>query len=731
MIKKHETMITKLRIKLENCYGIKKLEHSFDFSEKKVFSIYAPNGTMKTSFANTFRDFSKGENSSDLIFNERAPIREIKDQNNIDLASEQICVIEPYIERYKSEKISTLLVNKELKERYEDILKSIEQEKENLFKKLKQLSGLTGRGDTIDVELPKIFGNKPVLNLLLDLEGQINSTEEHPFSSIIYNKIFDEKVLSFLNTKDFKRQIQSYIERYDTLIQSSKYLKKGFNHYNVADVQKSLKTNGFFSAQHSVNLFNGTTNDTISNELELQEIISKELNTVLNDAEIQKKFTEIDSKLTTAQLREFRDYLFENKAILPLLSDLNKLRKDIWISYLVEQKELYSSLLEQYKSGKVEIEKIIEVAKEEETEWKDVIKTFNKRFSVPFQLDVKNQDDVILKSESPNLNFVFHDSDLHQEKPVDESQLLKVLSQGEKRALYILNIIFEVRARQKANQETIFIVDDIADSFDYKNKYAIIEYLKEISECPNFFQLILTHNFDFHRTVSSRLNMSRNNKLNTVKTTTEINLITEKYQKNPFIHWKNNLHHDEIMLIASIPFVRNLAEYAGHSSEFESLTSLLHFKENTATIKLTDLESIFKVILVDKTELSINNGQNNVIDLIYSKADGILNSTNQIIDLEKKVALAIAIRLKAEEFMVNKINDENFWRGITINQTQALIEKYVQTFPNETENIKILEQVNLMTPENIHLNSFMYEPILDMANDHLKQLYKQTKQNLN
>jgi len=28
-----------------------------------------------------------------------------------------------------------------------------------------------------------------------------------------------------------------------------------------------------------------------------------------------------------------------------------------------------------------------------------------------------------------------------------------------------------------------------------------------------------------------------------------------------------------------------------------------------------------------------------------------------------------------------------------------------------------------MTPENIHLNSFMYEPILDMSNEYLKQLY--------
>jgi hypothetical protein len=29
-----------------------------------------------------------------------------------------------------------------------------------------------------------------------------------------------------------------------------------------------------------------------------------------------------------------------------------------------------------------------------------------------------------------------------------------------------------------------------------------------------------------------------------------------------------------------------------------------------------------------------------------------------------------------------------------------------------------------MTPENIHLNTFMYEPILDMSDEHLRKLYK-------
>jgi hypothetical protein len=37
----------KLKIKLENCYGIKKLDQEFDFSNCKTFVIYASNGVMK------------------------------------------------------------------------------------------------------------------------------------------------------------------------------------------------------------------------------------------------------------------------------------------------------------------------------------------------------------------------------------------------------------------------------------------------------------------------------------------------------------------------------------------------------------------------------------------------------------------------------------------------------------------------------------------------------------
>ena len=48
-----------LHIEMTNCFGIKQLMLDFDYSGKFTHSIYAPNGTMKTSFAKTMRFVSK------------------------------------------------------------------------------------------------------------------------------------------------------------------------------------------------------------------------------------------------------------------------------------------------------------------------------------------------------------------------------------------------------------------------------------------------------------------------------------------------------------------------------------------------------------------------------------------------------------------------------------------------------------------------------------------------
>jgi len=714
----------KLKLDLKNCYGIQKLEKDFDFSNNETYAIYAPNGVMKTSFAKTFKDLSLGLNSKDLIFPERETIREIKKEDDMDVTKEEIFVVEPYNEYFNSEKMSTLLVNKELKGRYDEIHLKIDEEKDRLIKELKTLSGL--RDDT-EKEISRTFTSEDhrLYDSLGRVEKEVTDALGPAYSDISYKEIFNEKVLSFLKTKDFKEKIEQYIKKYDELIEGSKYFKKGiFNHNNASVIAKSLMDNGFFEAEHSVSLNTKESKNEIHTKEELEKVIDEEKNAILNNPDLAKVFEELDSKLKANQeLRDFRDYLLNNLKILPELKNLDSFRQKLWVSYFKSQKDLYVNFLKEYNLGKVELDKIIEQAKTEATNWRSVIGIFNERFSVPFKLSMKNQGDVILKRDVPSIAFVF--KDLNGEVSVEKSDLLQALSSGEKRALYILNIIFEVQARKEENQETLFIVDDIADSFDYKNKYAIIEYLKDISEEINFRQIILTHNFDFFRTIQSRF-IPYDNCLMVEKTNEEVKIAKADYIKNPFKYWMDHLDDDK-KLIASIPFVRNLIEYTKNETDADylKLTSLLHIKSDSDFILKSDLQNIYNNVFPNLS-LTLANGHKKVTDFIFDLADTCLTATESI-NLENKILLSIAIRLKAEKFILSKTTDKNTIVG---NQTRKLFERFKTEFGtinSELDNIKTLEQVNLMTPENIHFNSFMYEPILDMSDERLKKLYNDVK----
>lgn len=68
----------KLKVEFQNCYGISKLDYDFNFNLGPVYSVYSPNGSMKTSFAQIFRDFSEGLESKDVIFPHRPTVRNIE-----------------------------------------------------------------------------------------------------------------------------------------------------------------------------------------------------------------------------------------------------------------------------------------------------------------------------------------------------------------------------------------------------------------------------------------------------------------------------------------------------------------------------------------------------------------------------------------------------------------------------------------------------------------------------
>lgn len=86
----------------------------------------------------------------------------------------------------------------------------------------------------------------------------------------------------------------------------------------------------------------------------------------------------------------------------------------------------------------------------------------------------------------------------------------------------------------------------------------------------------------------------------------------------------------------------------------------------------------------------------------------------------------MAIRLLAEEYMIEKLKEKSIdISNVSKNQTGKLLQLYKDNYPNEIGKIKKMNEVVLISSENIHINSFMFEPLIDISIKTLRQLFIQ------
>src|SRR5690606_16608648 len=143
--------------------------------------------------------------------------------------------------------------------------------------------------------------------------------------------------------------------------------------------------------------------EEVNNPREFLRIIQSAKEKILQDKTLQGLFDKIDKKISNTQLRDFRDYLFVNQDIVTELSDLDKFKQKLWISYISNNLDEYRSLIEEYKKGQTKIKGIINKAKTQKTDWENVIEIFNSRFYVPYRIRIQNKEDSILKDVAPNI----------------------------------------------------------------------------------------------------------------------------------------------------------------------------------------------------------------------------------------------------------------------------------------------------------------------------------------
>lgn len=630
-----------------------------------------------------------------------------------------------------AQSVTTFLASTDLKKRYDTIIKIISGAKNNFIKQYKKISQSTD----CETELVSVFAekeNSSIYDILDILWDKINNAD-YPLYQIKFNDIFDKKGA----VKDFIEKnmtsLNLFVQRYNELLTKSQFFhistdgKTTFGTYQAKTLSNGLKDGSFFKVNHKLQL---KDNSNIESFSQLNERILEEINTVESDEKLQATFTKILEKLdSNAELRAFKECIKDNMTILGELQEYEVFKKKVLLGYFsdVETRRVLEDLYKQYSSNKEDLMNIIHEARQEHEKWKNIVDLFNARFYVPFKARIDNQEDIILKQETPKLSFVYKKQtgeDIKQSR----DEILKILSKGEMRAFFILQMIFEIEARKEKDEESLIVLDDISDSFDYQNKFAIIEYINDISNsCNDKFKIILlTHNFDFYRNATQRLRIKKFF-MATKDIDGGIALHMGPYiMKTPL---ENEIKHTNTCnFISMIPFTRNIVEYTDgkEDDDFMTLTNCLHLLDRTNNLTDIDIDNIIRKHIKNKKYNYTPSGIR-IIDMIYNEAQKIINKEiPEELQIEDKIVLSIAIRLKAETYMKGELlslgeTEESLQSGE--NQTTKWIDKMRNRLPGNTV-LKILERVNMMTPECIHINSFMYEPLIDMSIRHLVKLYE-------
>lgn len=734
--------------KFINCYGLKDFDmHEINLTTCNKAIIYAPNGVMKTSLSKVFEDISKGKPTSDRIFRDLPTSYMINYytttfKSDALAATDRVYVVNSFAEKLElpNDTMSTLLADETTRRAYDILMAEFSTEIKEFEANIAALSGLTKpkvKGQLIvDLELPSTADWPDIFVKLVGLMADYTSLAF--LDSIKYADLFNAKTMAIYSNTVFLASVEQYIDKLNELIKDNPILSNGFNDYNAEELSKTLEKHNLFNAHHAILLKDGTT--TVTDIEEWKRQVNAQLYEIYGKPELSKAFSDLKKLLTNnAEGNKLRNIIVANRAIIPYLAAPKLLCIQLWLHYMNSLGKGFRVYSDKITVFNERIKGLYEQASAQTVIWIGVVEEFNRRFKVPFEVKIANKANYLLKDEAPSMYFTYtRGKGTSDEKSADygKEELMPTLSMGERRAMYILYILFDLE-RIKRNaiasaSKYLIIADDIADSFDYKNKYAIIEYLNDLSLITNIDLIVLTHNFDFYRTIMTRLSVARGNCYIVQKNDDDLLSMSQFKYRNDFFNKViiNSIKDGQIgsddkkkYLISSIPFYRNLCEYMLREDDYLKLTCFIHVKTaplDTKTLKLSDIWGIIGPLFgldalnIAHDELYINALKRNAIAVSAYLGDEVF--------LENKILIAIAIRLETEIFLESMLSAN----GHTHFESTSVQTRVWSNLANPYLSLKqkeIIGAVNLMTPESIHLNSFMYEPIIDMSDWMLKELY--------
>ena len=709
--------------KFNNVYGIKELKNTNLIDGNTL--IYAPNGVMKTSFSDGVRDIINGDMPKDVFTNPNI-LSEFELENNgvIVSSNDSNFTIDAFVfnvndynnDIFSDPRIGSLVMSNSLKVKYKTILDKYLKVK-NDFNLLisKDVLGRKKVDENDFNFLSNIFGSDDFVKVLEGLPNLNEYTDEY-YGKIAYLDLFNEKVEAIISSSEFIDKCNNYNSYIDIELDQEVF-NSGFSFDSLQKILKEFKTNNFFKAGHKVSL----KSKGEMGENELLNYINSIVKKVYGSDEAQKLFNEAKAVLDkNPNTRKLISTIKENPRHLKEISNLTNFKKNIIFTKMNGHKDYIDNLRKELEEYRNALEEIVKEAESATETWKKVLDNYNSRFITnKFDVEIENLTDAVLDLKPP----VFKRKIKGTNQEIT-TEIFKRFSSGEKRAVLILNLMFEIELRK--NKQFTLVLDDVSDSFDYKNKYAIIECLKDFSELSNIQLIILTHNFDFYRSLRIALKDTLQSKLLAYSNDGQVTLYDARQKHfedySYYSNWKNN--GKLIDFISIIPFLRNIVQLEKNSKEpdYQELTKLLHYNSDLENKIFADFESI-----TNKYNIKANFDLNQkYLSCIKIKAEEIINSAaiNET-NLQEKVVLGIFIRLFTDKYMWNKYV-EKYGIDPEVSDVKNQSRYLYNLISNDIDENKksILLTAFTIAPSFVHINSFMFEPLIDVGTEKLIDISK-------
>ena len=707
--------------KFIRAYGIKELFVNLEGGNSKDLGnqiIYAPNGVFKTSFARAMKKLSegKGKEVTDRLYDTKFKCDIEIDGVSYDESSkiDNIIVYSRELLAEQGEQDALLSENADIRDlaTSQDDIKRLEV----LIKRVKPIAdgfkALLQSCDFNEGKLSKVTQIKTVATISglgMAIRALAKADEDVDTSLICNNNINVIKNLSVstyeaLDSEEFKQQAESYLRIFNETLKSI-YFDDKLNDISVQELLKALKDTEFLNEERFITFHGDKFTDFKTFETRIHELIKQ-----ISDKE--ELFTLRDSLLKSLGKLQEADKLIEairtNPAIVEVLAQG---RENILFSHLKRNNTVdLEAVVEELDTVELKETALREKAVKRTTEFDIAIDEYIKRFRPVIRIKIENRTTSLFDEEYPHLVFS------HDDKPDEyheENKIRGLLSSGQKTALDIIRFI--VAYKRIEQKHPIVILDDIVETFDYRNRAAFIQYIDDINKAGSCV-IVLTHNYEFYRTLKKSVNLVAS----VAKVENDRVIITK--DSNIDIDFCNLLNvKDEKGLFYALPFIRELCLFDSKSSP-DFLVNCFHYKEDSGGLTIRKLlghiksridwfgESLTEEVL-DKTYLE-------VLSEVIAR---IKIDTIDFYDAKKKIVLAIGCRI----FLEQKVIGEDLSRisGITINQTRKLLERHKKSL--SLKSIDLLERTLLFTPEFVHVNSFMYEPLIDIPPDYLIELYEE------